>query len=83
MECKIMALATTLYKNLRLNQSFPDYSMKKIFMNKYSRDIIRKNEFELWLTWTIISEKGGWEEKGPLCYYLSPGWLREELGVER
>lgn len=50
MECKIMALATTLYKNLRLNQSFPDYSMKKIFMNKYSRDIIRKNEFELWLT---------------------------------
>lgn len=49
MECKIMALATTLYKNLRLNQSFPDCSMKKIFMNKYSRDIIRKNEFELWL----------------------------------
>lgn len=49
MECKIMALATTLYKNLRLNQSFPDCSMKKIFMNKCSRDIIRKNEFELWL----------------------------------
>lgn len=49
MECKIMALVTTLYKNLRLNQSFPDYSVKKIFMNKYSRDIICKNEFELWL----------------------------------